>query len=120
MDKFTAGYIECALWASIDDDGEPLDSVYSADDLALEAVKQIEADCRDFQEAQSALLAKAAQDTDYSDDYAGHDFFLTRNGHGAGFWDRGLGDIGHQLTAACKPYGSQDLYVGDDGKIYCS
>ena len=21
------------------------------------------------------------------DEYAGHDFWLTRNGHGAGFWD---------------------------------
>jgi hypothetical protein len=45
---------------------------------------------------------------------------LTRNGHGSGFWDRGLGKVGEQLTAACGPYGSSDLYVGDDGKVYVS
>jgi hypothetical protein len=32
----------------------------------------------------------------------GHDFVLSANGHGTGFWDRGLGDLGdqlHELTA---------------------
>ena len=27
-----------------------------------------------------------------------HDYWLTRNRHGAGFWDRGLGDLGDRLT----------------------
>lgn len=36
---------------------------------------------------------------------------LTRNGHGAGFWDRGLGALGTELTNACKPYGGVDLYI---------
>jgi hypothetical protein len=48
----------------------------------------------------------------------GHDLWLTRNGHGAGFWDRGLGDVGDKLTAIAKRMGSKSLYVGDDGKIY--
>lgn len=39
----------------------------------------------------------------------GHDFLLTRSGHGAGFWDRGLGEVGERLTAASKPYG--DTYA---------
>ena len=38
----------------------------------------------------------------------GHDFILTANGHGAGFWDRGLGARGDRLTENCKPYGSLD------------
>ena len=33
---------------------------------------------------------------------AGHDLILTANHHGAGFWDRGLGDAGRELTNACK------------------
>lgn len=49
---------------------------------------------------------------------AGIDFWLTRNGHGAGFWDRGLGDVGTRLTCAAHNYGSVDLYAGDDGLIY--
>lgn len=49
---------------------------------------------------------------------AGHNFWLTRNGHGAGFWDRGLGGIGDALTAAACEFPEQTLYSGDDGKLY--
>ena len=49
----------------------------------------------------------------------GHDLWLTRNGHGVGFWDRGLGELGNKLTEACKKLGSHDVYCGDDGFIYC-
>lgn len=34
----------------------------------------------------------------------GHDFILTVNHHGTGFWDRGLGELGRKLTAACRGY----------------
>jgi len=48
----------------------------------------------------------------------GRDLWFTRNGHGVGFWDRGLGDLGEQLTEAAKAMGSQDIYLGDDGFVY--
>lgn len=51
-------------------------------------------------------------------DCMGHDFALTRNGHGTGFWDRGYGDAGDILTDACKPYGEHNLYVDADDKIW--
>ena len=38
--------------------------------------------------------------------------------HGAGFWDRGLGDLGDRLTMLAQTYEESDPYVGDDGKIY--
>ena len=42
----------------------------------------------------------------------GHDFILTRNGHGTGFWDRGLGEIGDRLTKWAKTFGSiESLYI---------
>jgi hypothetical protein len=61
----------------------------------------------------------------------GHDFILTANGHGAGFWDRGYDSdarpdqpgrsVGRALTDNCKPYGSFDAefalwgdYADDD------
>jgi hypothetical protein len=47
----------------------------------------------------------------------GHDFWLTRNGHGAGFWDRGLGALGDRLTDASKPYGEVNLWVDADGSV---
>ena len=45
---------------------------------------------------------------------AGHDFALTRNGHGTGFWDRGLGRIGDMLSNECKPYGTHTVIINVD------
>ena len=49
-----------------------------------------------------------------SAELAGHDFAFTRNGHGAGFWDRGLGEMGDMLTEECKPYGSHNVTLEVD------
>ena len=108
------GYLNCALWSSTGDDGEPLDADYDIEDIAPETRKQMRTDLTDFVLQNQALLKASG----LGDTQIGHDFWLTRNGHGAGFWDRGLGAIGDQLTEACKAYASVDLYVGDDGKIY--
>ena len=45
---------------------------------------------------------------------AGHDFALTRNGSGTGFWDRGLGEMGDMLTEECKPYGAHRVIIDVD------
>lgn len=45
----------------------------------------------------------------------GHDFILTRNHHGTGFWDRGLGDKGDQLTEAAQAYSELTWFQGEDG-----
>jgi hypothetical protein len=37
---------------------------------------------------------------------------------GAGFWDRGNDPCFEALTRASEPYGSVDLYCGDDSLIY--
>jgi hypothetical protein len=55
---------------------------------------------------------------DMEDAQIGHNFALTRNHEGAGFWDRGLGEVGQWLTEMAHPYGEASLYVGDDGEIY--
>ncbi len=118
LDAFTLAYVECALWSSTDnaDDtgGEPLDRNYCPRDIAPETMQVMAGDCADFQSSFAELLGKSG----LSSEQAGHDFWLTRNRHGAGFWDRGLGKVGDELTEMAHPYGSFDLYVGDDGKIY--
>ena len=70
----------------------------------------------------SRFITAAADVIDDDENYAqlGHDLWLTRNGHGAGFWDRGLGALGDRLTKASEAYGSCDVYVGDDGKLHLS
>lgn len=117
LNEFQRGFLEAALWSSTDESddsgGEPLDKNYSIEDIAPETLAGLLKDCDDFCEANAKLLARAGDDAQN-----GHDFWLTRCGHGAGFWDRGYGAVGDKLSDACKPYGNVDLYVGDDGKIY--
>jgi hypothetical protein len=123
MDQFTQAYIECALWSSTNDAGEPLDGLGL--DLAPETQLQLEADCQGFQSSNAELLAKWYAECGESEDRAGHDFWLTRNRHGAGYWDRWnggtpQGKIGALLTDAAHAYGECDLYVGDNNNVYAS
>ena len=112
-DSFFQAYVTCALWSSSGDDGEPLDANYN--DIAPEALSKMKADCDRFQSENADDLSNL----DLSQ--AGHDFWLTRNHHGAGFWDRGHDkQLGERLTAASHKFGESDLYVGDDGKVYIS
>lgn len=116
MNHFTEAYIECALWSSNDESrdngGDPLDANYTAADIAPETLAKMEAACRAFQKQCAVDLRRL------SEEKAGHDFWLTRNGHGTGFWDRGYGELGDRLTEAAQAYGTVDLYIGDDGQIW--
>lgn len=103
-----------ALWSSCDEDGEPLDRDYGVEDIAPDLRRGLIEDLEAFAEASADDLAASG----LSSDQVGHDFWLTRNGHGTGFWDRGLGEVGDQLTTACRPFGSVDLFVGDDGLVW--
>lgn len=118
LDAFTRQYLNTALWFSSDTGDEPLHRNYEVGDIAVATLQEAKRECEDFQEAQRELLEQAYQTPGYDEESAGHDFWLTRNGHGTGFWDRGLGEVGDKLSEVCKPYGSVDLYVGDDGKIH--
>lgn len=112
MDKFTQQYLETMLWAENDGD-HPLDSKYSVEDISEELKNKAQKDCDEFRKKAGDLL-DSLEDTQVA-----HDFWLTRNGHGAGFWD---GDydkvIGAKLTKICKEMGEVQVYVGDDKKIY--
>lgn len=121
-DSFLTGYFECALWASHEESdesgGEPMDANFDICDIDETCLTAMIAECADFQGTYAELLERYyASGRDASQ--AGHDFWLTRNRHGAGFWDRGLpGNLGNELTKASHSFGSCDLYIGDDGKIH--
>jgi hypothetical protein len=130
LKTFTNAYIECLLWAETDDDGTPLDRTYSAEDLAPEARENIDRDCAAFYaQAEPMYAGRYNEPGEWSDDErAGHDFWLTRNGHGAGFWDRAYtaaedgeilaDDLGDRLSDLAKTFGEVSPYVGDDGQLY--
>lgn len=109
VDSFTAGYIEAALWSSIDNNGDSFDRNYNwtaLTDLAEKTLETMIAECKRFQSA-----------TGVTSKQGGHDFWLTRNHHGSGFWD-GDWPNGEELTKVAHSFGECSLYIGDDGKIY--
>lgn len=110
---FLDAYITAALWSSTDDNDTPLDETYTTGDISGELMDQMIEDCGSFLARASLPNDKLAQ--------AGHDFWLTRNGHGVGFWDRPEiygEEKAQELSALAETFGAVDLYVGDDGRIY--
>ena len=111
-DEFTEAYVNAALWSSTDDEGTPLDSQYGLDDISSETLATMVKDCKDFQRKYGHLF-------EGNESQAGHDFWLTRNGHGAGFWDRP--EVYGQrradaLSDAAQKYGEVYLYA-DGGRV---
>ena len=138
LNDMVRGYVECALWAGQDwslvndedpdapDNPVPWDDNYGAEDVSAEGMKMIRDTCREFIEYVAENIGEDALDgwVGYGESWEriGHDFYLTRNGHGAGFWDRFGGDtpaaiLGDQLADAARTWGESDFYVGDDGKL---
>ena len=146
MDQFTEAYIEAMLWSTslppygecpgcgetrvLDrwrdygehvcndcSDREPnyepaADDNYGVCDISPDLMELILKDCAKFQDENDISERGESQ--------AGHDFWLTREGHGCGFWDGDWPITGDILTKASEAYGEMYLYVGDDGKIYGS
>jgi len=96
LDTFYKAYVECACWT------EHIEAC-NRDEL-----REMLTDCIHFMEEARNLM----KGLDLSQ--CGHDFWLTRNGHGAGFWDRGYKEpIAKKLTELCKKAGEYYVF-GDD------
>lgn len=114
MNKLLTQYVETALWSSVDSDGKPLEDISA--ELSPCAKAKMKADLDAFLARYEAL---SLEDT-YDLTNIVHDFWLTRNGHGAGFWDGDYSERdGELLTDLAHSFGECDLYVGDDNLIYC-
>lgn len=126
-EKFLKGYILAALDLMEDEEDDPDAEEkntrnVTVDDIAPSTLKAIKADCdKFFNENKDDVTDddKILRRSDSVEESAGHDFFLTRHGHGAGFWDGDWEkDTGERLTEASKQFRESDWYVGDDGKVY--
>lgn len=115
LEEMCQQYMETALWASTDDNDVPLDTHYQVADIAKDTQKRMRVDCHKFFVENQGLLEEAG----WPADQAGHDFFLTRNRHGTGFWDRDdyPDDIRQGLTKAAQRFGETYLHVYR-GKIH--
>lgn len=135
LDEFDRAYLECALWSSHDEStpegGEPMDQNYEITDFAPEALEKLLGDCAKFKSSAAWVAVLAAEEAAEADaivkrtanhtiaEAGGHDFWLTRNGHGAGFWD---GDWAEPHATAldqlAKSFGECEMYIGDDDQIH--
>lgn len=130
FEEFFDGYVAAALWSSTDthpesgDDVE-LDKFEEADSLR----ENLKPSAYNFFMKHYSLLSlyleeregvKTAECSEW--ELAGHDFWLNRNGHGTGFWDRGS-RVGNQLADLVgweTDYPEINLYLGDDLHVYCT
>jgi hypothetical protein len=113
-------YLVTALWSSNDEStpegGEPFDANYELTDIDACSVLQAERDCKQFE----ALAEIAGCDFSEARDMGrvGHDFWLSRCGHGAGFFDGDYPIHGDKLQAIAETFGEVNPSLGDDGTIY--
>lgn len=127
FDQFLKSYLECALGSEIKADYTgTLDEDYGIEDISEDAIKILNAhalvwwhhngcfvqcliDAGIKGEGNQALYSLAQ--------LAGHDLWLTQNGHGTGFWDRShWGVYQESFTKAAEALGEFYLYEAD-GKI---
>jgi hypothetical protein len=80
INRIVKGYLACAEWA---DKPEGSNARFTKS-----SIEEARADCLEFTNQCGLLFYQAINCDDYSAEQFGSDFWLTRCGHGAGFWDR--------------------------------
>ncbi|RUP37982.1 MAG: hypothetical protein EKK63_13835 [Acinetobacter sp.] len=119
MDAFTKAYITAMFFTEL---GEDNLKDAGLPEISTELMEKIEKDCAEFQAKAGELISD--EFCHYKEcptiDYAGHDFWLTRNHHGCGFWEKHdwAEPASTKLTELAHSFGQMDVYLGDDGKIY--
>lgn len=117
------GYLDCALWASVplredeSADQSLFEIGYGRSNCCADTLTDARAACEEFVEAHGdALRAAFESHPQYSPSGAGHDLFLSRNGHGAGFFDHGEHPCWDVLQAAARGLGAtEDVSENEDG-----
>lgn len=107
FEKFVSGYIEAALFSSCDEEEVPLDKNYGPEDFTPHAMKEIRKDCKKFYKENYEMIKESVEQ-------AGRDFWFTRCGHGAGFWDGDWPENGDKLSEASKEFGECWIIDNDD------
>jgi len=125
LSPLVRAYLTTALWSSVDDYGEPFDRHYSLSDFSQAALARAIACVGNFERENSQTIEDAiatgevVRGPDFNEwERAGHDLWLTRNGHGAGFWDgdwpKPYADV---LTMNARNLGEVELYVSKTGEV---
>jgi len=116
---------ETLLWSETDENSKPLDLNYTIQDFDEDSLNRLYIKFEKFKEQVTEKIEEDYEDLEdfyllsRPDDPVEHDFILTANYHGAGFWDgdwmKGVDKI---LTDAAHSVGEINVYVGDDKQLY--
>lgn len=109
VEAIVRAYAESLLRQAVDVDADGneilLDEMFTIFDLPPETWDRIRREVREF-------VQDAADDLQgMSEVEIGHNLVLTRNRHGAGFWDLGLGERGDRLTEKARLLGTHEIYM---------
>lgn len=127
--SFFEGYVETLLWtASWDSETGDAPDGYDNQSITLtpEELSELTSDALAFVASCRRELLDAANharnamlDDDDKWRNLGHDFALSRNGHGAGFWDRGYGVTGTALHDHAAAFGECNVsaWVAENDEI---
>jgi len=126
---FFNAYIEAMIWTLPEhDEGEnigPGDYFVNEDDLDGEGMKKLQSIARRFWRENKDAIARGNIGANGWSIYAqaGHDLWLTQNGHGTGFWDRPeiWGDDMDTLDANATALGevyTEWSYEEGKGRVY--
>lgn len=151
FETFLDSYLTAELWGASLEDGNLTDDEHSVDvpddfcyddvdNLHPSSLEKLTADALRFYLSAKFHIERGEFDGPFEGckwSQAGHDFAMTRNGHGVGFWESEwnnssgeFDDNGEQvsdwdneatgkyLTHLSEKYGSTDLSLGDDLKVH--
>ena len=111
IDVILDSYLETALWTEEDMLGE--ENNFSIYDFSEEDRNESRKQIKWFVDTAKSSL------NGLSDTAIGHDIWLSRNGHGSGFWDRDIPKHDSDfLMELCHQLGTVNIYVGDNGNLY--
>lgn len=129
--EFVTGFLLAAGWDAMvrDEDRDAWDGhledlgvdrrdgrATGAEVLALVSdseLRDLVSDAMDFIDFHRVDLVEAVQLGSNEADL-GINWYLSRNHHGTGLWDAGLGEVGDRLHAAADPYGAVSVEVWFD------
>ena len=122
LSQIVRGYIITALWTEEerinqenDETKKSIDDL-SIDDYAPNSLVKANKDIKEFIELAGDSVCQYLED--YDCEQLGHDIWLTRNRHGAGFFDRKLDDeVETALTNATHELGEVGLYLNTNMQL---
>lgn len=111
LSDFAKGYVEAMFFTNGDignEENKNLLNDLGVEKLTQEAVRNIAACTDRFWSENGVDLYLAAAKDGYDESRAGHDFWFSRQGHGGGYSNRDLGDVGDvgdRLQKAAQEFG---------------